>query len=92
MAVWKVGANGTVALAPISVNRYAGDQAIVTRGLNAGDRIVTAGVTLLANGQKVRATTPPGQAAVNPENLPEETQTKPAASALAKPSTATAVE
>lgn len=103
MAVWKVGADGTVALAPISVNRYAGDQAIVTRGLNAGDRIVTAGVTLLANGQKVRVTTPPGQAAVNPENLPEKTQTKPAASAplnatapaasaLAKPSTATAVE
>jgi hypothetical protein len=44
-----------VALAPVSVSRYEGDQAIVTQGLSAGDRIVNAGVTLLTAGEKVHA-------------------------------------
>ncbi|TAJ69359.1 MAG: efflux RND transporter periplasmic adaptor subunit, partial [Sphingobium sp.] len=55
MAVWKVGAGDTVALAPVSVSRYEGDQAIVTQGLSAGDHIVNAGVTLLTAGEKVHA-------------------------------------
>ena len=55
MAVWKVGAGNTVALAPVSVSRYEGDQAIITQGLSAGDRIVNAGVTLLTAGEKVHA-------------------------------------
>ncbi|MDO8314036.1 MAG: efflux RND transporter periplasmic adaptor subunit [Rugosibacter sp.] len=55
MAVWKVGAGDTVALAPVSVSRYEGDQAIVTQGLSAGDRIVSAGVTLRTAGEKVHA-------------------------------------
>lgn len=101
MAVWKVGAGETVTLAPISVARYAGDQAIVTRGLNAGDRIVTAGATLLASGQKVRVTTAPGQTTVNAENPPEKTQTAatapvdaltPVTNAVAQPAAAAAVK
>lgn len=56
MAVWKVGAGDTVTLVPVRVSRFAGEQAIVTQGLATGDRIVSAGVTLLAAGQKVRAT------------------------------------
>lgn len=54
-AVWVVDAKaGTVALRPVSVGRYTGDQVIVANGLNKGDVVVTAGVQKLIPGQKVR--------------------------------------
>jgi len=56
MAVWKVGADDTVTLAPIRVSRYEASQAIITNGLTVGDRIVNAGVTLLIPGEKVHPT------------------------------------
>ena len=43
------------AAAPVTVARYESDEVWLTSGLQAGDRIVTAGVHKLMPGQKVRA-------------------------------------
>jgi RND family efflux transporter MFP subunit len=53
-AVWLVGADGTVALKPITVARYQDDSFIVGSGLARGEIIVTAGVQKLVPGEKVR--------------------------------------
>ena len=54
-AVWIVDPAGTtVQLRPIQVGRYTTDGVIVTGGLTSGDRIVTAGVQMLHQNQKVR--------------------------------------
>lgn len=54
MAVWIVGADDTVSLRPVTVAELADDGAWVTAGLNAGERIVAAGVHKLTAGEKVR--------------------------------------
>lgn len=54
-AVWVVKDDGTVQLRPVTVARYDSDLVWITSGLEAGDRIVTAGVHKLMPGQKVRA-------------------------------------
>ncbi|MBI3096145.1 MAG: efflux RND transporter periplasmic adaptor subunit [Rhodocyclales bacterium] len=53
-AVWKVGADGTVTLQPVSVAAYTDGGAVVTGGLAGGEQIVAAGVNLLTAGEKVR--------------------------------------
>jgi RND family efflux transporter MFP subunit len=53
MAVWKVGADDMVKLAPVIVDRYEGNHAIVTQGVTQGEKIVTAGVIHLRAGEKV---------------------------------------
>ena len=53
-AVWKVGADNTVSLQPVSVSAYAASGAVVTAGLAGGEQIVAAGVNLLTAGEKVR--------------------------------------
>ena len=53
-AVWKVGAEGTVSLQPVTIASFGDGTAVVAGGLAAGDRIVAAGVNLLAAGEKVR--------------------------------------
>lgn len=53
-AVWIVTDDQTVELRPILVARYDTDSVGVSRGLGAGQRIVTAGVHRLLPGQKVR--------------------------------------
>jgi RND family efflux transporter MFP subunit len=53
-AVWLVGADGTVALKPITVLRYTGDSFVVGSGLTKGEIVVTAGVQKLIPGEKVR--------------------------------------
>ncbi|HPB91324.1 MAG TPA: efflux RND transporter periplasmic adaptor subunit [Rugosibacter sp.] len=87
MAVWKVGAGETVTLVPVSISRYAGDQAIVTHGISAGDRIVTAGVNLLAANQKVHAVTAVSATAAAENTAPPLTAKAPAQPAI--PATAT---
>ena len=63
-AVWVVEpASGQVKLRPIEVSQYRESTAVVTRGLENGDRVVTAGVHKLKPDQKVRArdaSAPPG--------------------------------
>jgi RND family efflux transporter MFP subunit len=53
-AVWLVGADGTVALKPITVARYGDDSFIVGSGLAKGEIVVTSGVQKLVPGEKVR--------------------------------------
>lgn len=57
-AVWVVGAEntaeGTVTLREVQVERYADEGAVLTGGLNAGERIVAAGAFKLIEGEKVR--------------------------------------
>lgn len=53
MAVWKVGADETVKLAPVTVERFANNEAIIDQGITQGDVVVTAGVIHLRAGEKV---------------------------------------
>jgi RND family efflux transporter MFP subunit len=53
-AVWVVGADNTLALRPIEVAQFREDGALVTGGLTAGERIVSAGVHKVVAGEKVR--------------------------------------
>lgn len=51
--VW-IYEGGTVRRQPIQVGGVAGNELVVTQGLKPGDSVVTAGVHLLKDGQKVR--------------------------------------
>ena len=54
-AVWVVDkAAMTVSLRPVDVERYDPQSILISRGLNSGDLVVTAGVQTLRPGQKVR--------------------------------------
>lgn len=52
-AVWVVD-HGTVKMAPIQVAGTAGNQIVVAGGVTPGQTVVTAGVNLLRDGQKVK--------------------------------------
>src|SRR5262249_36132235 len=51
--VWVVGVEGQVHKTPVTVLRYGQDSAFLAAGVNDGDRVVTAGVNALAEGQTV---------------------------------------
>lgn len=53
-AVWIIGADATLVLRPVVVAAYTDAGATVVDGLQAGERIVAAGVHKLTAGQKVR--------------------------------------
>jgi RND family efflux transporter MFP subunit len=53
-AVWLVGADLKIELRPVTVDRYESDRVVITAGLHAGERVVTAGVHRLAEGELVR--------------------------------------
>ncbi len=55
--VWKVGQDMTVRKSPVSVGLMSGDRIMITEGLQEGDRIATAGVHYLREGQKVKELT-----------------------------------
>lgn len=60
-AVWVVDRSAmTVRAQPVDVAGASGNEAVVTRGLQPGDVVVTAGVHVLTPGQKVRLYTDPG--------------------------------
>lgn len=52
--VWVVGTGGRVTRASVALGDIRGGQVTVASGLNAGERIVTAGVSALREGMKVR--------------------------------------
>jgi multidrug efflux pump subunit AcrA (membrane-fusion protein) len=55
-AVWLVDpSTQSVALRPVEIAQYTTDKIVLTKGLHPGDRVVTAGVQSLREGQKVRA-------------------------------------
>ena len=53
-AVWVLGAENTVTLREVRVERLADDGAVLTGGLKDGERIVAAGAFKLIEGEKVR--------------------------------------
>jgi len=53
-AVWVVRPDYTLELRPVGVERYESDVVLVISGLAAGERVVTAGVHRLADGERVR--------------------------------------
>ncbi|MBK9162045.1 MAG: efflux RND transporter periplasmic adaptor subunit [Nitrosomonadales bacterium] len=53
-AVWIVAADRSISLRPVRVSAYRDDGALITGGLAAGERIVSAGVHKLAAGEKIR--------------------------------------
>ncbi|WP_229508047.1 hypothetical protein [Massilia sp. Dwa41.01b] len=46
--------NGAVRLVPVQVNALVGNDVLLGGGVKAGQTVVTAGVNMLRNGQKVR--------------------------------------
>jgi multidrug efflux system membrane fusion protein len=55
-AVWVIE-NGAVRLQPVQVGGVSGNEVVLNGGVKAGQTVVTAGVNLLKNGQKVRVLT-----------------------------------
>jgi multidrug efflux pump subunit AcrA (membrane-fusion protein) len=54
-AVWVVDPQSqTVSLRKVDIGRYDPMNVVISAGLSAGDRVVTAGVQMLRPGQKVR--------------------------------------
>ncbi|HBF33799.1 TPA: efflux transporter periplasmic adaptor subunit, partial [Candidatus Sumerlaeota bacterium] len=54
-AVWRVDATEkTVQLAPVKIERYTTESAVIADGLQSGDIVVTAGVQALHQNQKVK--------------------------------------
>lgn len=53
-AVWIVAADQTISLRPIQVAAYRNNGAVITSGLAASERIVSAGVHKLSAGEKIR--------------------------------------
>lgn len=56
--VFIVKPDGTASVQPVELDQDDGEQAVVAKGLNAGDRVVIAGQSRLTNGIKVTATEP----------------------------------
>ena len=54
-ALWVVAADQTIALRPVKIATYGDTQAILEEGVNAGERIVIAGVHKLTAGEKIKA-------------------------------------
>lgn len=59
--VWVVNADNTVAPRPVETTQAAGDSWIVTGGLTAGDKVVTAGIQKIKPGATVRVAAPAQQ-------------------------------
>ena len=53
-ALWVVGADQTLALRPVAVAVYGEQSAVIASGIQAGERIVVAGVHKLTAGEKIR--------------------------------------
>lgn len=54
-AVWVLGPDGAVSLRPVTVSRYLDDAMVLSAGVEAGQRVVTAGIQFLRPGQRVEA-------------------------------------
>jgi multidrug efflux system membrane fusion protein len=63
-SVWVVE-NGAVKLAPVQVGGTAGNDVVLMGGVKPGQTVVTAGVNLLKQGQKVKIMAPERSAAAS---------------------------
>ncbi len=57
-ALWVVSAEQTVTLRPVAIARYREDTAVLDSGVQAGERIVVAGVHKLSSGEHVKVIEP----------------------------------
>jgi membrane fusion protein (multidrug efflux system) len=57
--VWRVGPEGTAERAPVELGLRVDGRVEVTRGLEAGDRVVAAGTNKVSEGSRVHDTAPP---------------------------------
>ena len=62
--VWVVAEDGTVHRRAVELLEFSADSVVVSRGLSAGEKVVTAGVNSLAEGQPVKPETE-GKSGVN---------------------------
>jgi multidrug efflux system membrane fusion protein len=62
--VWVVAGDATAATRPVTIERVAGDLAVVATGLAPGDRVVTDGQLRLRAGAKVEVITASDSSAV----------------------------
>lgn len=53
-AVWIVAADRSISLRPVQISAYRDEGAVIAGGLDAGERIVAAGVHKLSAGEKIR--------------------------------------
>jgi RND family efflux transporter MFP subunit len=53
-AVWIVAADRSISLRPVQISAYRDEGAVIAGGLDAGERIVAAGVHKLSPGEKIR--------------------------------------
>ena len=51
--VYVASADGTVAMRPVQIPQQSGDRAVIAKGVEAGEQVVTDGVDKLQNGSKV---------------------------------------
>jgi multidrug efflux pump subunit AcrA (membrane-fusion protein) len=56
--VWVVAEDGTVHRRAVELLEFSADSVVVSRGLSAGERVVTAGVNSLAEGRPVKPELP----------------------------------
>ena len=52
--VWVIAGDGTVHRRAVELLEFSADSVVVSRGLSAGEKVVTAGVNSLAEGQRVK--------------------------------------
>jgi multidrug efflux system membrane fusion protein len=62
--VYLVGPNSTVARKPVQISQDNGQTAVITKGIEAGERVVTDGQSRLQEGVRVAVTEAPKQAAI----------------------------
>ena len=53
-AVWIVGADRSVSLRPVVVKTYLDEGALISSGITAGERIISAGVHMINAGEKIK--------------------------------------
>jgi multidrug efflux system membrane fusion protein len=58
MFVYVIGSDSTVSPRPVEVETQAGDQALIAKGLNVGDQVVTDGQNQLRPGSRVQSRQP----------------------------------
>lgn len=75
--VWVVGDDGKVRRRPVELLQFDANSVVIGRGLSAGDKVVTAGINSLAEGESVKPETEAGgiNSLAEGESVKSETET-----------------
>jgi RND family efflux transporter MFP subunit len=71
--VWVVGDDGKVHRRPVELLEFDADSIVISRGLSPGEKVVTAGINLLAEGESVKPETE-GNSMAGVESLKPQTE------------------